>query len=109
MAQVSRNGADARYEIHVDGELAGWLDYVEKDGVISLPHTRVRDEFGGRGLAGELVRAGLDDIRSRGQLIRPVCPYVKAWLRKHPEYGDLVAPKDAGGPGGPESAGGPAN
>ncbi len=91
MAEVTKNIDESRFEIHVDGELAGWLDYVVGEhGAIALPHTRVKDEFGGRGLAGELVRAGLDDIRSQGYRVDPQCPYVQGWIDKHPEYADLV-------------------
>lgn len=92
MADVIKNTEDHRFEVHVEGELAGWLDYiVGSRGVITLPHTVVEERFRGRGLAGDLVRAGLDDIRSQGYLVRPKCSYVQGWIAQHPEYDDLVA------------------
>ncbi|HHU38586.1 MAG TPA: N-acetyltransferase [Propionibacterium sp.] len=92
MAEVTKNTDESRFEIHVDGELAGWLDYTvgRLDDVV-LPHTFVEDRFGGQGLAGELVRAGLDDIRKQGYRVDPQCPYVQGWIEKNPEYHDLVA------------------
>lgn len=96
MAEVTKNTDEGRFEIHVDGELAGWVDYeAGEHGVIALPHTIVEERFGGRGLAGELVRAALDDIRGEGYLVDPQCPYVERWISKNPEYADLVASSDA--------------
>ncbi|HMJ78731.1 MAG TPA: GNAT family N-acetyltransferase [Iamia sp.] len=82
--------ADGRYEIVVDGVVAGFTEVREDDGVLAMPHTVVEDEYEGRGLASQLVRGALDDIRSQGRLIHPFCPYVKSWLQKHDDYQDLV-------------------
>lgn len=91
MAEVTKNTDENRFEIHVDGELAGWLDYMVDEGVVALPHTTVEDRFSGQGLAGELVRAGLDDIRTQGYRVDPQCPYVQGWIEKNPDYADMVA------------------
>ncbi|MEC3975434.1 GNAT family N-acetyltransferase [Amycolatopsis sp. H20-H5] len=64
-----------RYEISVDGEVAGF---------------KVDDRFAGQGLAGKLVAAALDDVRKQGKSLLPYCPYVRAFVGKHPEYADLV-------------------
>ncbi|MDO5535348.1 MAG: GNAT family N-acetyltransferase [Propionibacteriaceae bacterium] len=95
MADVTKNTDKNRYEISVDGELAGYADYVVGEhGVIVLPHTKVEERFSGQGLAGELVRYALDDIRSEGYRVDPQCTYVQGWIGKNPEYADLVAHKD---------------
>ncbi|HEY3259270.1 MAG TPA: GNAT family N-acetyltransferase, partial [Pseudonocardiaceae bacterium] len=47
-------------------------------------------EFGGRGLAGQLVQHALDDTRRRGLAVLPFCPYVRGFIARHPEYVDLV-------------------
>ncbi|UJP09772.1 N-acetyltransferase [Microbacterium sp. KUDC0406] len=57
-----------------------------------LFHTGVSEEYSGRGLASVLVRAAVDDVVASGATIVPVCPYVKAWLPKHPEYDPHVVP-----------------
>lgn len=96
MADVTKNIEDHRFEIRVGDELAGYLDYNIGEGeAITLPHTFVEEKFEGQGLAGQLVRAALDDIRSEGYLVNPVCPYVKNWIGKNPEYADLVSAPDA--------------
>lgn len=89
MADVTRN--DDRYEIEVDNTLAGFVDYHVDGEVVTLPHTEVDKAFGGRGLAGELVRFALDDIREQGRKVNPTCPYVRSWIDKHPGYADLIA------------------
>lgn len=91
MADVKRNPEENRFEVWVDGEMAGQLDYEAGDGVWVLPHTEVAKAFEGRGLAGELVRAALDEARAEGVTIVPECPYVAGWIARHPEYQDLVA------------------
>ncbi|MGO3834555.1 MAG: GNAT family N-acetyltransferase [Microbacteriaceae bacterium] len=69
----------------------GYID-LEVDGRTHrmLVHTGVSEEYGGQGLASLLVRQVVDDIVSQGHLIVPICPYVVAWLPKHPEYAEHV-------------------
>ena len=82
---------DGRYEIVVDGVVAGFTEVREHDGgVLALPHTVVEDAYAGQGLASRLAREALDDIRSRGRLVHPFCSYVTSWIQKHPDYRDLV-------------------
>lgn len=83
--------ADGQYEIVVDGTVAGFTQFEETDGgVLSFPHTVVEDAYEGRGLASQLVRGALDDVRAQGRSIHPFCPYVKTWIQRHPDYLDLV-------------------
>ena len=81
---------NGRFEAHVDGELAGLLEYVIKYGRIALIHTEVYPGFEGRGLATELIRHGLDEARQRDLLVIAVCPFVKDYLTRHPEDDDIV-------------------
>ncbi len=87
---VTDNPADKRYEIAVDGELAGVIMYRLSGEVIAFLHTETLEGFEGHGYAGELVRQALDDVRGRGLALQPLCPYVSEWIGKHPEYADLV-------------------
>jgi predicted GNAT family acetyltransferase len=80
-----------RYELRSGDELVGVLAYRLHGEVIRLVHTEVRPEFDGQGHAATLTRAALDDARSRGLAVRPDCPYVAAYIDKHPDYADLVA------------------
>ncbi len=87
---VSLNVDKQRYEIFVDGTLAGLTQAIE-DGEVTMPHTKVFDEFEGQGLASQLVTGALDDIRLRGKRIIAECPYVARFIEKHPDYADLLA------------------
>ena len=87
---VINNEAASRYEIHVDGQLAGFADYTTQPGVIAIPHTQVDPAYEGRGLGSRLARAALDDIRQQGMHVAPHCPFIATYIKRHPEYADLV-------------------
>ena len=88
--RVADNPEAERYEAFVDGELAGFMTYRLRGEQISLLHTEVDDAFEGQGVGGTLVAAVLDDVRARGLGVLPFCPFVKAYLRRHPGYLILV-------------------
>lgn len=89
---VTDNPAASRYELHVGAELAGIVTYQlrKHDTVISLLHTEVEPAFQGDHLATHLARYSLDDARRRGLAVLPFCPYITSWIKKHPDYADLV-------------------
>ena len=78
------------YEIDVDGKRAGLAAYEIDGDVISFTHTEVDDAYNGQGLGSQLARYALDDARSRGLKVRPLCPFIKTWIRRHEDYADLV-------------------
>jgi uncharacterized protein len=79
---VTRNEARGRYEIFVDGTVAGFtLIRADEAGRTVLPHTEIDPAFGGRGLGGILVRDALVDLAERGETVVPVCPFVVKFLR----------------------------
>ena len=83
---------NSRYEIHVDGAVAGYTEAKERaDGVVLFPHTEVDDDYEGQGLASTLVSGALDDVRAHGRRIEVTCEYIQGFLEKHPEYRDLLA------------------
>jgi uncharacterized protein len=79
-----------RFEVTVDGELAGFLVYHSREGLLALIHTEVDERFEGRGLGGRLARFALDQARAEGLAVLPFCPFVNAWMKRHPDYVDLV-------------------
>ena len=85
-----------RYEIFVDGRPAGFAAYVDRPGGEGggqrrvFTHTEVDPAFEGQGLGGVLVKAALTDVRASGRRVVPVCPFVAAYLKRHPEFEDLV-------------------
>lgn len=78
------------YEITVDGTRAGLAAYELEGDVIAFTHTEVDDAYEGQGLGSRLARYALDDARSRGLRVRPLCPFIKTWIRRHVDYQDLV-------------------
>jgi len=89
--QVTHNVDKQRYEIAVDGILAGFSQAIEDGDVVTFPHTVIFEQFEGQGLASELVAGALDDVRVRGKQIVVTCAYVTGFIEKHPDYADLVA------------------
>ena len=92
MAHVVRHNPErSRYEILVDGELAGIADYRSDGAVVTFPHTVIDGHRRGQGLGAELVRAALDDVRSTGRSVVPACWYVAQFIDENPDYRDLLA------------------
>jgi predicted GNAT family acetyltransferase len=87
------NQAMHRFELHVSGQLAGFSEYnLLKTGVL-FTHTEVLPVFEGRGIGSAIARQALDEVRRRSLMAIPVCPFIAAFLRKHPEYQDVVSPE----------------
>jgi predicted GNAT family acetyltransferase/glutaredoxin len=81
----------SRYELRDGERMIGEAAYHRRDGRIALTHTEVDEALEGRGLGGALVAAALDDARREGLEVVPLCPFVAAYIERHPEYQDLVA------------------
>lgn len=79
----------SRFAVHAEGKTAV-LDYQRVGGRLVLPHTGVPRELEGRGIGSQLARAALDWAREEGLKVVPVCPFVRAYLKRHPEYSDLL-------------------
>lgn len=92
MQEINDAPERSRYEITVDGTLAGFAVYRLRPDRITFVHTEIDDAFGGQGLGGALVRGALDDVRTRGLRVVAECPFVKAWIERHPDYADLGLP-----------------
>ena len=80
-----------RYEVSVDGDLAGFARYRFSNAEITFIHTEVDRAFAGRGLGSRLAAFALDDARARGLRVVPVCPFIARYIRSHPAYADLLA------------------
>lgn len=88
--EIVHHAIPGRFATEVDGEQAH-LDYEMAEGVMHITHTVVPEAIGGRGIAGRLVRAALEQARNEGWKVKPVCSYAEAWIGRHPEYADLLA------------------
>ncbi|MFE9100572.1 GNAT family N-acetyltransferase [Actinomadura geliboluensis] len=89
--EITDNAEKSRYEIRVDGDLAGFAEYEHGEGSVVFTHTEVDSAFEGRGIGSALARGALDDVRGTGRTAVPLCPFIKKWIEKHPDYQDLVA------------------
>ena len=87
---VRDNKQRLRYELVIDGEVVGFVQYNMRGGRIILVHTEVPDAYAGRGYASRLIAGALDDIRARGLQVLPVCHFAEGFIKRHPEYDDLV-------------------
>jgi uncharacterized protein len=88
---VRRDDKRQQYIAVVDGHPATIRFAPAGPGTLDLQHTLVAPELRGRKVGDELVRRSLDDVRARGERIIPTCPFVRAFIDRHPEYQDLVA------------------
>ena len=88
--ELTKNDAAQQYELTIDGEVAGFASYSDRDGIRVLPHTVVQPKFRGQGLSKPLIQYALDDARADGVKVYPACSAVAAFIGQNPEYRDLV-------------------
>jgi len=81
-----------RYEIRDGDRVLGLAAYEVRGETTVFTHTEVDPDAGEDGLGSTLVRAALDDVRSKGGSVVPQCPFVRGWIERHEDYADLVAP-----------------
>jgi predicted GNAT family acetyltransferase len=89
MTGVRDNSAFHRFELETDGQTA-YAYYQIAPGMITLTHTEVPPALGGRGVGSALVRGVLEAARERGLKVMPKCPFVSAFMGRHPEFNDLL-------------------
>ncbi len=95
--QLTRNDEKGRYEISKGDELMGYAQFKAiGDNAVLMPHTVVFEEHEGEGVGSALAHYALDDIRNQGKLVIPMCPFIAAYIRDHPEYTELVHPEQRG-------------
>ena len=79
-----------RYEVRDGDRVLGLAAYQRRGEQIVFTHTEVDPDAGGSGIGSTLVRGALDDVRARELRAVPLCPFVRAWIGRHPDYADLV-------------------
>ncbi len=89
-ADVLDNPSGHRYEIRTGGQLAGFAEYRPGPDHLTLTHTEIDPTFEGLGLGSRLARGVLDDARARHLTVNPQCPFIDEFIRRHPEYVDVV-------------------
>jgi predicted GNAT family acetyltransferase len=90
---MTHDQSEHRYQAQV-GDGTAVIDYEVREGeeskVITMTRTFIPESARGDGMGGELVRQALDDVRQRGHMVEPQCPFVASWIEDHPDYQDLV-------------------
>ena len=86
--KVRDNTALHRFELDADGHVA-FSNYKRGDGLLTILHTEVPKALEGHGIGSSLIRGVLDAARAEGLKVKPVCPFAKAYVDRHPEYADL--------------------
>lgn len=89
--EVEHNAELHRYEIRVDGDVAGFATYEPYDGAVMFTHTQIDPAHEGHGFGSKLAQAALDDAQASGSPVIPLCPFIKGYIDRHPEYQHLVA------------------
>jgi predicted GNAT family acetyltransferase len=80
-----------RYEARdADGKRLGVVDYIRTDSMISFTHTEVDPAAEGQGIGSRLARHVLDQARTDGLKVQPLCPFIKGWISRHKEYEDVL-------------------
>ena len=90
-AVVVDNPSESRFELRLDHKLVGRTEYRPAGDSIIVSHTEVDPGHEGEGLGSLLVRETLEGIRASGKNVIPTCPFTAAYIRRHPEFVDLVA------------------
>ena len=82
---------NSRYVVEIDGRTVGFAEYhLRGESHYFFYHTVVDDDQAGKGTGSALARYALDDVRSQGGLVIPLCPFIAGWIERHPDYQDLV-------------------
>jgi predicted GNAT family acetyltransferase len=87
---IQNNHKASRWEVTRDGRVIGFAEYKSRPDKITFTHTEVEPEFEGQGIASRLARAALDDAVAQGVTIGVVCPFVRSYVQRHPEYQQYV-------------------
>ena len=88
MNAITHNVTRKCFELQLEGHRCV-LDYTLNNNVMTITHTGVPSELGGRGLAAEITKFALDHAQSHGWMVIPQCSYVAAYIKKHPQYAAL--------------------
>jgi uncharacterized protein len=83
---VANNTSALRYEAHIDGELAGFTNYLLHDNRVIFTHAEVYPKWEGRGVGSALAHGALDDVVGRGKVITPLCPFMVSFVSRHTSY-----------------------
>ena len=88
--EVVHNAAQKRFEIHL-GEQIAMVKYILGSSEIIFTHTEVPGAFEGQGVASKMAKVALEYAKAQGMRVRPMCPYMASYIKRHPEYQSITA------------------
>jgi predicted GNAT family acetyltransferase len=89
--RFATNAEQSRYEAWKGNALAAYVEYSQLANGILISHTEVMPDFEGQGIGSAIARHVLDDARAQAQEVIPACQFMASYIRRHPEYLDLVS------------------
>ena len=97
MIQLTTSGEESRLTLHEGGEELGLISFRVLPGtsIAVAEHTYVSPQHRGKGIATKLAASFFEHCQKEGLLVRPVCPYIVAYMERHPELEALRAPEEA--------------
>ena len=90
VSAVRNNPARSRYELDVDGDIA-YANYRMRNGVVEITHTETPAALRGRGIGEKVMLGALEQIRTEGLKVKPLCSFARHVIAQHPEAQDLLA------------------
>ena len=88
--EVVHNPAQKRFEMQLGDQIA-MVKYILGSSEIIFTHTEVPEEFEGHGVASKIAKVAVEYAKAQGMRIRPLCPYMSAYIKRHPEYQSITA------------------
>lgn len=88
--RVVDNKEENRFEAEIEGQMAV-IEYSVQPGILSLNHVEIPEALSGKGVASEMIEKVLLQIEQRGLKVIPVCPFIKKYIQKHPEWESIIA------------------
>ena len=83
------NESTNRFELNIDDSVA-FIEYKLSDNILFLIHTEVPTSLEGKGVGSAIVSKTLEYAKENGYKIVPFCPFVKTYLKRHPEWNDII-------------------
>ncbi|RJF71790.1 N-acetyltransferase [Deinococcus cavernae] len=96
MTELRKNDEKSRYEILQGGQVVGFAEFRPVGDAVMLPHTEIEQGHEGEGLGSQLAKFALDNVKTESKRVIPMCPFIAGYIRRHPEYTELVHPQQRG-------------
>lgn len=96
MPELRKNEEKSQYELLEGERVIGHAEYRPVGNAVMLPHTEIEEGHEGEGLGSKLAKFALDDVKAQGKQVIPMCPFIAGYIRRHPEYLELVQPAQRG-------------